>query len=70
MNIAQATNYLLYKLLIMNCQLSESVSRARHLDSILNTKEDTMLLNVGLAEAISEDFNFNVRVLWFVLYGW
>ena len=41
-----------------------------HLDSILNTKEDTMLLNVGLAEAISEDFNFNVRVLWFVLYGW
>ena len=54
----------------MNSQLSESASKARHLDSILNTKEDTMLLNVGLAEAISEDFNFNVRVLWFVLYGW
>ena len=53
----------------MNSQLSESVSNARHLDTILNTEEDTMLLNVGLAEAISEDFNFNVRVLWFVLYG-
>ena len=51
----------------MNCNLSESVSKARKLDSILNTKEDTMLLNVGLAEAISEDFNFNVRVLWFVV---
>ena len=52
----------------MNCQVSESVSKARHLDSILNTEEDTKLLNFGLEEAISENFNFNVCVL--LLYGW
>ena len=50
------------------CQLSESVCRARHLDIILNTEEDTMLQNFWLEEAISEDFNFNVCVL--LLYGW